>query len=146
MQSDSIVFTRVPLPPSSNSAYLSFVRRGVVRHVCSPELVKFKAMMENYFVANMQTVKFARELLPGLPLSIDVDLGFKRERLLTKKGHFKKIDTSNRLKAMHDCFARALLIDDSAFIRVSARKHAVRRPEDEGCTVTICITDFVEKI
>lgn len=92
----------------------------------------------------MDSIKFARETLAGYPLHFHVDLGFERSRIISKKGTFKRMDVSNRLKAIHDCFATALLIDDSMFIEVSARKRAVAK-EREGAIVTIGLCDFIEE-
>lgn len=92
----------------------------------------------------MQTVKFAREKLAGFPLAVHVDFGFEYSRLISKKGTFKVVDVSNRLKALHDAISRALLIDDSMFVQISARKIAVAKKEEESCEVTIEPCDFVE--
>ena len=140
------VFRNVPLPPSSNGQYRSGLVRGKIRHFASQELRNFKVAMQAYFLEHMNNVKIARELLSGYPLSIHAAFGFERSRLLTKKGSFKRLDVSNRLKALHDEFAKALLIDDCCFVRISAMKYAVKSKGDEKATVTIGLTEFEEMV
>lgn len=145
MNHSTMTFKRVPIPPSSNNQYKSFMQGGKIRHVSSTELKKFKETMHYYFLENMQVLKFARESFSGFPLSFHIDFGFERSRVLTKTGSFKRMDVSNRLKAIHDSFAEALLIDDSMFVEVSARKRVVAA-ENQGAIVTIGVTEFVEEI
>lgn len=139
-----MTFVGMPLPPSSNNMYKSFMQRGRIRHVCSLETNAFKCQMRAYWRKESLSVKFAREAFAGHPLSVHIEFGFEFSRLLTKKGHFKKLDVSNRLKALHDSIAEALLIDDSCFVCISATKYAVQKKEQEMASVTISLTEFVE--
>lgn len=139
-----MVFKGCPIPPSSNNQYRSFVKHGRIIHVSSKELVQFKKDFDAYHLKNLPSFEFAREAFSGLPLSIHISFGFERSRLFTKKGYFKRLDVSNRLKAIHDCFARALQIDDSSFVRVSAVKYAVQKAEDEEAHIEIAVWDFLE--
>lgn len=63
---------------------------------------------------------------------------------MTKKGGFKRLDVSNRVKALHDAFSKALLIDDCNFVEISARKYAVSLKEQEWSEIIIELCDFVE--
>lgn len=47
---------------------------------------------------------------------------FKKERLFTLKNKPKKLDVSNRIKAIHDSLCKLLEIDDSLFFKVTAEK------------------------
>lgn len=140
----TVTFKGVPLPPSSNNQYRSFLQGGKIRHVSSQELKLFKQAMDFYFLQNVNLVKFSREAFGGYPLHFHVDFGFERSRIISKKGTFKRMDVSNRLKAIHDTFAGALLIDDSMFVEISAKKRAVASVSDEGAIVTIGLCDFIE--
>lgn len=141
-----ISFFEIPLPPSSNNQYRSFVKGGKITHVSSKELVAFKSAMERYFLSDMTFLKFAREKLSGSPLHFHTDFYFLRKRLFTKEGSFKRLDVSNRLKALHDCFAKALLIDDSYYVEISAKKYPVEDECLERVNVTIAPCDFSEKV
>jgi len=139
-----MIFKNVPLPPSSNNQYRSFMSGGRIRHVASQELVAFKKSMEYYWLEHSKELIFARDTFSGYPINVSIEFRFLKSRLITKKGSFKRLDVSNRLKAVHDCFASALLIDDSCFVKVSAEKQSVEKEECEGATVTLSICDFVE--
>ncbi len=142
----SMVFRGVPIPPSSNNQYV-LVRRGrKTFHVPSKELKAFRTAMAVYFAENADALKFAREVFVGHPLTIYSELCFEKSRILTKKGTFKRLDVSNRLKALHDAFAEALLIDDCCFVAVSARKTAVQSVADEQTIVEISLADFEERM
>lgn len=144
MSISPITFDKIPLPPTSNHQYISFVRRGRIIHAPSKDLVNFKRQMQEYWLTQGDTLKFTRELFSGYPLKVHVDLYFERSRILSKRGSFKRLDVSNRIKALHDSLADALLIDDCMFVRISAEKHGVQKISDEGCSVRIEVTEYCE--
>lgn len=122
LKTNTVVFERVPMPPTSNLAYSSFMRGGRVVRVCSKELVAFKSQFSAYHMANLNGFGAGKLIFGGKPLFIDCDFYFPQERLYTKDGRLKRLDVSNRLKALHDCMATALEIDDCQFMEISARK------------------------
>lgn len=69
---------------------------------------------------------------------------FEKSRILSKKLLPKQLDVSNRLKALHDALAKALLIDDCHFFRISAEKQIVPDKRQEGVTVFIEPCDIIE--
>jgi Holliday junction resolvase RusA-like endonuclease len=142
----AIVFKGIPLPPSSNNQYILVRGRGKTFHAPSQELKRFRLAMEFYWAENLAAVKLAQQLFPGHPLTIHASFGFEKSRLLTKKGTFKRLDVSNRLKALHDSVAAAIGIDDCNFVAVSARKYAVQKAIDEQVTVEIDFADFEEML
>jgi len=123
----TIVFDDIPLPPSSNAAYKSFVRGGKIRHVCHPDLVAFKRDFGLYQLSNLAAFRLAESVLkePKGRLGIHCSFFVGSEKLMTKKGKLKRWDVSNRLKALHDCLAEALGIDDSLFMDISASKYVM---------------------
>ena len=139
-----MIFKKVPLPPSSNNQYISILRHGKIIRASSKELTTFKKNMEWYWIEHNNQLKIAREIFSGLPLSIHVDFFFEKSRLISKKGHLKRLDVSNRLKAIHDALASALLIDDCFFVRISAEKYAVSNKQEECAMITIEAHEFVE--
>jgi Holliday junction resolvase RusA-like endonuclease len=141
----SFTFKCIPLPPSSNNQYSAFVRGGRVVHVPAKVLVTFKADIRRYFESNAELMLLARASLAGYPLAIHADFKFERTRLFTKKGTFKRLDVSNRLKALHDMVCEMLHIDDSAFVSISARKLSVAATYLEGVDIEIGACDFEER-
>jgi Holliday junction resolvase RusA-like endonuclease len=117
-----IVFESIPIPPSSNHQYVSFVRHGRVIHVKSPELVKWRKEFDAWVILNINGVRAARSFVNGKLLNVHVDIYWPYEKLFTKQGKPKKLDVSNRLKALHDALADALEIDDCVFWGVSVSK------------------------
>lgn len=121
----SFVFDGILMPPSSNKAYNSFVRGGRIRHVCAPELVNFKRSFGVYCLLNRALFRVAREGIAGVKsprLWVNCDFYFLQSQLYTKDERLKRLDVSNRLKALHDCMAEALGIDDSLFMEIKATK------------------------
>ena len=139
-------FSGVPIPPSSNNQYILVRGRGRTFHAPSQELKNYRKAMDAYFIEQEKPLQFAKELFAGYPLAIHCSFGFEKSRLLTKKGTFKRLDVSNRIKAIHDAFATALLIDDCNFVFVSAKKYSVPIKDREQVTVEITISDFEEMI
>jgi len=102
--------------------------------VASPKLKAFKVEFGVWMLLNRFGLKAASAALSGEgPLAIHCDFFFGRRALYTKDGRLKKMDVSNRLKALHDAMGDALGIDDSRFTEISARK-VVGAP---GCRVEI---------
>ncbi len=139
MKSDrgGLVLDGLPLPPSSNNQYKSFVRSGKIIHVRSPELVKYRQDFEKWAVANALGLRVAREMVEGCAVEIEAFFGFQRDRIYTKAGEFRRLDVSNYLKAVHDCLADAIGIDDRAFFSVVAEKFAVDDPRQEQVIIRL---------
>jgi len=138
----AIVFEDMPIPPTSNMQYAIVHRPNGRQFVPKKELVRYKKAMADYFLKNHVAIKHAREVLAGKALSVQAFFAFEYSRLYTKKGNFKRLDVSNRLKALHDCLAKALLIDDCCFVHIGAAKYAVDTKEEEHCCVNISIVDM----
>ncbi len=132
-----IVLEGIPMPPSSNHQYKSFVRFGRVIHVKSPELVQFKRAFDGWAFQNAKGLQVAQALCEGCAVEVEAFIGFKRSRVYTKVGGYKSLDVSNRLKALHDCLADKLGIDDKAFFSITAEKFCVSDDEEEQVIVRI---------
>jgi len=145
-QNASIVFDGLPIPPTSNMQYAIVFRPTGRQFVPKKELVQYKKAMADYFLRNHVAIKHAREVLGGgKALSVQAFFAFERSRLFTKKGNFKRLDVSNRLKALHDCLAKALLLDDSCFVHIGAAKYPVDTKDEEHCCVNISVVDMEEE-
>lgn len=129
------------MPPTSNHMY-HLVRRGPkTYHVPSSELKKFQNAMVIYPITRPYIPNY-RKLIKNwvdLKYKLQIHCGFyfRRDRLYTKEGKFKKLDVSNRLKAAHDGVAKMLGIDDSAFFRISAEKYNYMNVGEEMFSVEI---------
>lgn len=118
----SILIQNYPLPPSENQIYRNVPRVG---RVATQELKDYKRSCAFWGMANKQYKQIFWELAQEYPnhvLKVDAYIVLKHERIWTKDGRPKKLDASNRLKALHDQLAEYLGIDDKAFFNVSAEK------------------------
>lgn len=129
----------LPMPPSSNHQYFvtSFIKDGRPFGKLAPsrELKDFENRFGEWRLKNNVLVakarKFVREeiLLKDLMIQIDTYFCFPGTALWTQKGMPKKMDASNRIKALHDCIADALEIDDSWFWEGRFEKIETNRAE-----------------
>lgn len=140
---ERFVLTTLPMPPSSNHQYWNRVLPGgkVAQLTPTPELKAFVKAMEEYRLKNLVWVFKAKQLirgwlLKGWMLNVVVRANFHGADLWTQKGTPKRMDASNRVKAMHDCLAEMLQIDDSWFWSVSIEKVETTKAEP-WCIVEI---------
>lgn len=118
----------VPMPPSSNHQYISFVGPGgKVVHKKSDVAKRYVKAFGIWALENNRVLAEARKPLQtavreGLVLSVEAKFFFLHGAILTREGKLKQLDVSNRLKLMHDCLAETLCIDDKHFARVTAEK------------------------
>lgn len=138
-----IILEGIPIPPSSNNQYKAFVRNNRIIHARSQDLLDFKKDFEKWAKANSGGIRMARAMLEGSAVEVEAFIGFHRERLFTKKDTFKRLDVSNRIKALHDCLSDVLGIDDSAFFAISAEKFVVEYPLPEQ--VIVRLSPFLAK-
>ncbi len=124
-------FTGLPMPPTSNNQYIPVKIKGFTRLVPSHDLKAFKA---NFVLSVMgryrQEKKEIQEWVArGSYLDIEVKLYFMNEKLFNKQGGPKRLDATNRVKALHDSFSDFLEIDDLFFFRSSVEKLVGTREE-----------------
>jgi len=137
-----VLFTGLPVPPSSNSQYFLARRGQKTYHIPSDELKQFKREMEKYpYLVGPDFVVSKRDIHhwigEGRNLEIKTFFFFKRERLYTKLGHIKKLDCSNRIKALHDSLCDLLEMDDCLFFKLHAEKIACKEGSNEETWVEI---------
>jgi Holliday junction resolvase RusA-like endonuclease len=126
-QKEAIVFAKLPIPPSSNHQYFLAKRGNKTYHIPSDDLKKFKKSMSIYPAINgpffnMNKTGVRRWIEDGLLLEVRVMFFFRYNRIFCKDGKPKKMDVSNRLKALHDQLSHILEIDDSWFFKIYAEK------------------------
>lgn len=66
-------------------------------------------------------------MLKGLYIRVETLAFFPYFELFTKEGLPRRMDGTNRLKALHDCMAELLEIDDSWFWDAEVRKRVTKR-------------------
>lgn len=124
MSSQIIRIQNLPMPPTSNHQYILVRRGGKTFHVASEALKQFRRDFKQRLGFNVQFTAALFELKTwgAKAYRVECELIFTQSKLYTKKGTVKKLDTSNRLKALHDALSEALGIDDSLFFYITAEK------------------------
>lgn len=139
---EHIFFDRLPFPPTSNKIYIVYMSQGKVRHGASQVLREFKRDFYHYEKCHallcLQNRNLAQEWVKkNFVLHIHTEFFFEKSRIFTKDGRIKKIDLSNRLKAIHDLVSTLLRIDDSIFFNLSATKKEAKPGEQEHASIHI---------
>lgn len=137
----SVLFVDLPIPPSSNSQYKLARWGGKTHHVASQALKTFKIVMRQYpYTCNEfleSKHKIQHWVNQGELLQIHCSFFLYKKRIFTQAGTVKKMDVSNRIKALHDCISELLEIDDSIYFRVVAEKRLCHDNLNEMCVVEI---------
>lgn len=138
--------SQIPMPPSSNHQYAAMAVRGG-HSAKNGERLWFGKLrptreLEDYVkavaawaktneVAVAKAKSFIRNeiLLKGQMVRIDTYACFHGTNLWTQKGLAKRMDGSNRIKALHDCLAEILQVDDSHFWSGSFEKLETEKGE-----------------
>lgn len=119
----------IPMPPSSNHQYAARVftkrnetgRNFTMAKICpTRELDLYQKAFENWSITKkIQVVKAGvlcrNWMLDGFMISIYVGLCWPREKLWTLDNQPKRNDATDRIKALHDCLAKAIGVDDRCF-------------------------------
>lgn len=121
-----LIIEDVPLPPSDNHLYINVNwGRGRASRVKSPE---YKAWSETFDLCTRVHTKLckdfiAKEASESSLLTVEIEIQMVYERFFTKRGTVRKLDATNRLKAICDALSRCIGIDDSHFwdVRIAKR-------------------------
>lgn len=136
-QSAEIIFSGIPLPPSSNNMYRNARFGGRTK---SLDFRIWERDFASWALENAQVLNRARELLksrlkPGKVLAMHPTFFFERSRILSKSGKPKRNDTSNYLKALHDALAAILHVDDCWIFDGMMRKRPVENADTDEMVV-----------
>ena len=136
------LFSQLPMPPSSNNQYYLAKRGNKVYHIPSDELKLYKHNMEGYPLLRSVIFELNKNLVrnwveQGYYLEIRSIFFFHHSKLFTKKNTAKRLDCSNRIKALHDQLCKAIGIDDSLFFRVYAEKAVCDDSMKQECCTEI---------
>lgn len=130
------------LPPSANKIYVTdWVRK---RRYKSDAAKAFEQRFRQEIVPTYLpwlSQMIGPEVDPTIVYAISTDFYFPRNEVLNvtwgdpavkkpAKTRYKKMDTGNRLKLLHDCLAETLRIDDSHFFQIGGRKLVVETFDD----------------
>ena len=138
----AVVLEGLPMPPSSNHQYKLFRRNGKTYHVPSTELKTFKAAITHYTLKNSSQYLACLNLISQWRkekhlFHCNATFYFKKPRIFTLKGEPRKIDVSNRIKAIHDSVSQMLHLDDSYFFSIGAKKLICKEGDEEHVTIEI---------
>lgn len=116
--SGSIFISGLPVPPTSNHQYVSMVRGGRTIRFKSKGAKDYEREFHSWAIRNKSMVDKAIVTLEKWhsPLEARAYVIFEKSRLITKDFCMKKLDISNRMKALHDLLCDVLLIDDCHFV------------------------------
>jgi len=119
-----IIFTGIPIPPSSNGQYSTIMMRGRPMRVPSREFKEYKKLFAAWVISNKQSLLEARGCIREWNSTLEIAMYccFEKSRLITQDGRCKNLDISNRSKALHDLLSDALQIDDSIFVSTPMEK------------------------
>lgn len=141
-----VILYDLPIPPSSNAIYKIINVKGKQRYAPSKELKDYKTALKAWEYMNKEAIREVYHYLteneePGtLPvIFIQAYFCFHKSRLYAKSGEAKKLDTSNRIKALHDGLAEIFQVDDKIFWSVYAEKLEIQEDKKE------CVTVMIEK-
>ena len=120
------------MPPSSNNLYASVNGRLVK----SKEGRVYSQTCDIWALKNFRVIEAIRKAVESTkyPFAIELDATFVflNARIVGKNNKLKKIDASNRLKSLHDNFARLCHFDDSQIIGGAFEKVTCDNSRDEG--------------
>lgn len=134
----SIFLSGIPIPPTSNHQYSTIVRGGKAIRFPSKETKAYATLFNAWALRNKIQINNAVSKLEAWrsPLEIRCYIIFKKQRLITKDLFMKKLDISNRTKALHDLLSKALQIDDCHFVS-NINEKIISDNDDEQVVVVI---------
>lgn len=110
-----MILTRFPLSPSVNE-YLAPCNNRLIK---TEKARAYDNIVYIYKLKNNRRLQEIRTILSechrGDLIQVDMYFVFAHKRLIDKKGNYKTIDVSNRIKQAHDGLAKCLEIDDLYF-------------------------------
>lgn len=140
------ILSGFPLPPSTNHLYKTIVIRGRSRRAKSKEYKAYEHAVKVWMMTHHHELQLARALTtmagPGRFIHLDLDFKFHRSRILCKDGKPKRLDTSNRLKALEDALSLILGIDDCWFWSGQYDKSIAPENEVERVEIVMLVAEL----
>jgi len=107
-----------PFPPSTNALYKNAGKRRVKTH----DYKEYEYECEAWEYENIKALKKAIKLLRGELVELNLKVFAPKSTWYTKAGKPKKIDVTNRVKALEDCLFKMLDIDDCHVFKCTQEK------------------------
>lgn len=119
----SIVLNSIPMPPTANHRLIPANGRLIKSNEARLYDKAVQVWMIRQKSALFEYRRKAKELIDhGYCLEVNFQFIWPKEKLITKDGMPKRIDTSNRLKDAEDAVSDILEIDDKFFIKKTLEK------------------------
>lgn len=133
-----VIFSGVPIPPSVNKQYKTIIRRNrfnrlISTKASSKDLVSYRSVFQQWALINARKIQNIKNEISKWKSFIECELyfAFNKDKLFTKQGKAKKIDTSNRDKALLDLLSTELGFDDSHFNVIRSEKIISKDPIEQ---------------
>lgn len=131
-------FSNLPMPPSVNTQYFPRIinnkfGKQVSRQIPTAKLEAFKTLVEkDWYMTNLVLANKARStaqswLRDGKYIGVLQVCAFPYFDIFTQNGLPQTMDATNRIKALHDCLANVLGIDDKYFYSSGVIKVETKR-------------------
>lgn len=134
-----IIFDHYPVPPSVNALYKHFRdprKKGKIVRVSTDEHKDYKERARKWALVNRRLVEQAKLYLRDeLHIKVTVYVGIHDRDIYTKDGKVRQLDVSNFGKALYDCLADSLEIDDRHFADCRLIKTVAEDHQPWHCTV-----------
>ena len=127
-----------PFPPQSNHLYASMIRKGKIIRFPSQSHKEYSKACDDYHFFHAQDFKqIYRHLHKFESIKVTVWVLFAKSKVYTKKGVLKKMDVSNRSKALLDQLSKAIGIDDCHFNEIVFKKCVSDDEENSRCLIVL---------
>lgn len=142
-----VIIPDFPLPPSENACYKTVGRGGKVWRAQSQALREYNIEVDEWVYMNKEKLREVWDYIgescrdgadgeiEAPILHVETYFCFQPERLYTKRGTVKRLDTSNRIKPTHDALSRVVGLDDRQFWTLHAEKLELESEESKECVL-----------
>ena len=115
----TIILKGVPMPISINAAYENATVPGQRGRRKTKAYKDYETKVEHWRLKNLAFAnglkKHISQLNHNMVLRMEYAFWFNHSSIITKAGHAKRNDTSNRIKCLEDMLAPMLGVDDCRF-------------------------------
>lgn len=118
---ERIILANLPMPPTSNKQYFAISRGRKAYLTKTKELKNYQDIaFPEWEIKNLNAIGIAKKkveewTLGGQMIRVDLFVCYRYSDIWTKDGRPKANDYRNRFKAIDDCLAKSLGIDDRIF-------------------------------
>jgi len=143
---DAIVIHNIPIPPSVNQLYKTLTIRNQIRRAPSKKYKDWQNQCRQMYLENAHKFRCMQVLVQQILEELDCALEvryyffFHRDKIYCKDNTFKKMDVSNRIKAVEDMVFSVLDMDDRVTWKVIAEK--IECPSDVQESVSVTLQPF----